>query len=466
MLSTVRRYIDEHRLLEPGDRVLVAVSGGPDSLCLLHLLHRLSPALDLKLAVAHLDHRFRPEARDEAAGVCRLAGELGLPYFGGSADVPAYRAARGLSAQAAARAVRYRFLKKAARRFGSSKIALGHHMDDQAETVLFHFLRGTGPDGLAGMLPRRPLGKAVVIRPLLGVTRSQIEEYCSLHSLEPVLDASNLKPVYTRNRLRLELIPHLRDHYNPRVTEALFRLSSLAAADRNYLHRRARQIFRVLARRGAQAVILPVAKLRALPAALRGRVIRLALLSTVPAREAGWEQVKRVLALCSSPYPSGSVQLPGGSLARRSNDRLIMASCRAGEMRVLQSIIPLRIPGKTAVPWIRGWITARLACPAELSWPPPPYRAYLDRDRLPRDLVIRTRWAGARFHPQGLSGSKKLKEFLIDAKIPRERRDLLPLVAAGEEVAWVAGVRIAHPYRVTPETARVLVLELACRPLG
>ncbi len=455
----VRCYIAEHRLLEQGERVVVAVSGGPDSLCLLHLLQRLAPALQLKLIVAHLNHRFRPEARAEAARVARTARRLGLTFIGAAVDVPACCFAGGLSAQVAARIVRYRFLLQTARRFRASAVAVGHHMDDQAETVLFHFLRGTGPEGLAGMLPRRPLGSVHLIRPLLCVTRTQIEAYCRRYRLEPSLDASNLEPIYTRNRMRLELIPHLKERYNPRLAEALFRLGAQAAADREYLRRQARHAFLQLAHReGAGRVILPVSGLLALPAALRGRVARLTLRTMIPARKAGWVQVRRLLDLCASSRPA-AMSLPGGGMARFAYGRLVIVSSRKEPGEPPEPVI-LPVPGKVVLSWAGGWISAWPAFPDELDWPPPSVRAYLDRDLLPGPLLVRTRWRGARFYPLGAAGPKRLKKFLIDAKIPRERRDRLPLVTAGEEILWVAGIRIAHPYRVTPDTVRVLVLEV------
>jgi tRNA(Ile)-lysidine synthase len=223
LLQKVKRYIHTHHLLQKGDRVLVAVSGGPDSLCLLHILWRLAPQLHLELVAAHLDHGFRSEAGQEAEAVRSMAAAWSIPYEGGAVDTALFRAERKLTAQEAARIVRYRFLLEAAKKHGAGKIAVGHQQDDQAETVLFKIIRGTGPDGLAGMLPRRPLGAVELIRPLLGVARREIVQYCEEAGLRPVLDPSNLKTGYTRNRIRLELLPHLVENYNPRVAESLAR---------------------------------------------------------------------------------------------------------------------------------------------------------------------------------------------------------------------------------------------------
>ena len=453
------RYIEKHRLLQEGDRVLAAVSGGPDSLCLLHLLRSLAAHYRLSLIVAHLDHRIRPEARQEAEAVRRIARSWRLPFEGAAVDVPAYRARRKLSPSEASRIVRYRFLLRAAEKHGANKIALGHQLDDLAETVLFNLLRGTGPDGLAGILPCRPLGEVELIRPLLGTTREEIERYCREYELEPLLDSSNLQTVYTRNRIRLELIPHLEKNYNPRLRRSLAELASLAASDRIYFARKAQKIFERVARHKDGKLLVDRAALTTLPAALRGRVVYRALLEYIPAKKIGRRQVEQLLHLAEGEGPARQISLPAGIRARRSYGHLHLFSARSAAEG---SFVPqlLQIPGRTASTGGEVIIEASLRRPRELPWPPAAEQAYLDYDSLPGPLQLRSRWPGARFYPQGAPGSKKLKEFMIDQKVPRHCRDRLPLIVAGGEVVWVAGKRIAHPYRVTEKTRRVLVLQL------
>lgn len=443
------------KLLQPGDRVLVAVSGGADSLCLLHLLRRVAPLLKIKLAVAHLDHRFRSEARQELLVLRSLAHRWKLPFYGAAADVPAYQKKKGLSPQEAAREIRYRFLLTTARRYGYNKLAVAHQRDDQVETVLFNFLRGSGLDGLAGMAPLRLCGDLAVVRPLLEFSRLEIEAYCCRYRLQPVVDESNLHSVYTRNRLRLELIPQLRKQYNPRLTEALQKTACLLAADRDYLRRQSRKAFQSLAQYEGQRLIIDLKRLLRLPAALRGRVARLAMARLAPSGEIGFKQVQRLLEICKSSNPSAQFAFPGGGAVFRSYGKLIFSKTSAEEKYPLNR--PLLVPGRTPVS-PGGVIEAQLCDPAGLSWPPPPGQAYLDYERLPGTLFLRTRWPGARFHPQGLEGSKKLKQFFIDQKLDRRLRDSYPLVTAGDEIIWVVGLRIAHPYRVTCETRQVLVL--------
>ncbi len=459
LITEVEAYINRHRLLDAGDRVLAAVSGGPDSLAMLHILHSLAIRLHFKLAVACLDHRFRPESRQEMLAVGRLARRWGLPFFGASVDVPSLITKWGISPQAAARKMRYRFLLSAAGNWEAGKIALGHHQNDQVETLLFNFLRGTGVDGLCGMAPGRRLGKRLLIRPLLEITREQIEAYCRDHRLRPFTDPSNQSGIYTRNKIRLELIPHLENCYNPRLSEALIRLSKLAAADRDFLQQTAAREFRKISRRQGNRLILDACSLDGLPAALKGRVSRLALLQVSPAAEVGWKQVQQLIALGSSCTPAAELQLPGGGRVYRFRNRLIFTPVAPAKPPVVKAV-RLSIPGETELPWAKGKIVARLIPAKLLEWPPPPRAAYLDLKQLPETLWVRTRWPGARFYPQGSPGGKKLKNFFIDQKVPRHLRDRWPLVTSGDNIVWVVGKRIGHLYRITAGTTEAAVLEL------
>ena len=450
--------IAKKELVFRGETIVLAVSGGPDSLCLLHLFNRLASEDSLRLVVAHLNHGLRPEAALEEAGVAALAACMSLPFMTKRINIRSYKKKFGLSEEAAGRRARYRFLLQVARNCQAEAIALGHHRDDQAETVLLNLLRGSGIDGLSGMLPLRLINGVKLIRPLLDFRRSEIETYCLEHDLKPYTDSSNLETDYTRNKIRLELIPHLEERYNPRIREALAGLAELAAEDRFYFEHLARKKAGRLAERRGNYILLDLSSLNALPRAISSRVLRLLLRRYRNGQELGRAHLNQLLKLAGEGKTGARLNLPGGLRAYRAKDDLILARKndlkpeKIGEQELV-------IPGLTALPG-RKAISARLAQKDGLNWPPQCSSAYLDYDTIPSGrIVIRSRKPGDRFHPHGATGSKKLKSFLIDQKVDQIFRDTLPLVTIGSEIIWVAGLRIAHPYRVTNKTVKVLCLE-------
>ncbi|WP_300277188.1 tRNA lysidine(34) synthetase TilS, partial [Peptacetobacter sp.] len=214
--------IDKHNMISDGDKIIVALSGGPDSVCLIHLLNRLKESRNLEIYAAHLNHQIRGiEAQMDAMYVSELCNKLNIPVFIKSVDVPAYCEKNGLSLEEGARKVRYEMLYEIKRRTGSNKIAVGHNMNDQAETVIMRIMRGTGLQGLRGIEYVREDG---IIRPILDIERKDIEEYCTKNELDPKIDKTNLESIYTRNRIRLELIPYMKEHFNGNVIESIVRL--------------------------------------------------------------------------------------------------------------------------------------------------------------------------------------------------------------------------------------------------
>lgn len=458
-LEKVRTYIASKNLLSPGETVVVAVSGGPDSLCLLKILHQLAADAGYMLVVAHLNHCLRPEAVDEARGVEKIASSLSLPIETRAVDIRAEKRKHGLSEEVAGRRARYKLLIDTARKYNASAIAMGHHLDDQAETVLLNILRGTGIDGLSGILPKRVFKEVRLIRPLLCLRRTEIEAFCREQGFQPFTDSSNLETYYTRNKVRLNLIPYLEQNYNPRIREALCRLAELAADDRHYLNRLANRIVKRMVHYSGDEMSIDARYLKRLHPALRGRVLRQVLKRLNKGMFYGRSQLLRLFDLVDVGKTGTEVTLPGGVRARYSYGNLLFSF--AGKKKTGQMVPEkLSIPGKTRISSDLV-VKAVFTDPNKLDWPSPSYRAYLDYDRLPAAAIeVRTRRAGDRFFPQGAAGSKKLKEFMIDQKVPFNKRDTVTLISCGEEILWVAGIRIAHPYRVTETTEKVLVLEL------
>ena len=456
-------------LLEERAPLLVAVSGGPDSLALLSTLCALREQYPLRLHVAHLNHGLRgPEAEEDARYVQEVGSHLGVPVTVEVADVGAYRLRHRLSWEAAAREVRYSFLSRAARAVEASAVVLGHTADDQAETVLLHLLRGTGIRGLRGMLPftqwrsRDGTQKIALARPLLEVTRRETEAVCSADGLTPRHDSSNVENRFTRNRIRRELIPLLK-RYNPSIQEALVRLAHTVTRDMAYIHEAVQEAW--------PSIVVPE------PWGLRLR--RDAFLALHPSLQAhllrcAWEELKGeatgptfahiegMLGLAGAGEKVGptkraadrSLSLGGGLRFYTGRQDLLLATAApsAPGPSIEETVVP--IPGEACT---GGWsfTVQPLDAPAQLTTGDP-YRAYLDLAALGHRVTVRSRRDGERFQPLGMEGTKKLKEFMIDAHIPRIWRDSVPLLVGERGVAWVIGWRIAHWARVTEATQQAV----------
>ncbi len=436
--------------------LVVAVSGGPDSLALLHALHSLSAETGIRLHGAHLDHGLR--GKESAADARFAAAEfrrLGLEGTCERADVPAYRRERKLSLEEAARDVRYAFLARVAERQGADAVALGHTADDQAETVLMRLLRGSGLAGLRGMSPisRRAstVGSVALVRPLLNVTRAEVAEFCRELGLAPRDDESNASTDMLRNRVRLELIPHL-ETYNPSVRRALIRLARSSARDLAYLEEQVDAAMSALASRTDEGVALVRDAFTRLHPAIQAHALRRAFaMCRGSARDLGQYHVDEMTRLIHGRAGT-SLDLPGGVRFLVGYERALLSRglCDACPLPPLDGCHGLTVPGESrAGPWT---VTARLA---ERSAPPdaaqprnladgPPFVARLDAASVGASAWLRTRMPGERFQPQGMTHTKKIQDLMVDEKIPREWRDRVPLLVTPRGVAWVVGCRVAE----------------------
>jgi tRNA(Ile)-lysidine synthase len=448
-------------VLPPGATVVAAVSGGPDSMALLHALAQLAPARRWTVAAAHLHHGIRgADADADEDFVRREAAARGCRFAGGRRDVPAEAAAAGIGIEEAARTARYAFLQETAAACGAAAIATGHTADDNAETVLHRVLRGTGLHGLAGIpLVRRDPGGVPVVRPMLRLARAEVTAFLETESVPFREDRTNADTAFTRNRLRRELIPLLERDFNPRVREALLRLAAVAG-ELDIFEALARDRAAALLREdGPDAQVLDIPALLAEPAAVRSRV---AALACGAERTAAYDHVRRVLALAADGVSGATLELPGGLRVTREHDRLRFHRDTPPPAR---PPVELALPGVTPLWEGAGAIEASLADggPADLE----AFRRtkganeeMLDFDRVAPPLVVRTRRPGDRFHPLGAPGETKLKDVLIDARVPLSRRDTQLLVADARRILWVVGLRPAEPAKITPATRRLLRLTL------
>ena len=440
--------------------VLVAFSGGADSTALLTLLAALRPAV--QVAAAHLDHGLRgAEGERDRLWAEKAAEEAGVPFYWEKADVRALARAKSLSLEDAARRARYDFLSRVKERIDAGLVAVGHTADDNAEAVLINLLRGAGPQGLAGMPPVRPDG---VIRPLLGFRRRELIGYLNEKGLSWVEDSSNSDPAFTRNRVRTDLLPRLAADYNPAVKEALVRTAEVLRAEEEiwagFLEKTKKQIgWRADPGQGPpERIYMDRAGLTGLPIGAARRLARAAAAEILGETLAiGLDHVDASL---DAARRESRIDLPRGLAAWTEADRFVLG-------RPLTEEIPdyeyrLDVPGRIVIAEIGQVLTADLQPdiknldPAALG----PGRCALDLDCLAPPLVVRPARPGDRFRPLGLGGTRKLSDFFIDLKIPRRKRSSVPLVEDAQGLVWVGGLRPDERAKVTPRTARAVILTL------
>jgi tRNA(Ile)-lysidine synthase len=453
LLEKVKATLAQYRMLEGVQTVLVAVSGGVDSVVLLTVLQRLAPDLSAELIIAHLNHGLRGRAAEEDARfVQRLGESLGLRIIQERADVGVLTEKSGMNLEAAARHVRRDFLRRTAQTLGADRIALGHTRNDRAETLLFHLVRGAGPTGIIGIRPINP----PYIRPLIDVSRDEVLAFAREEGLSWREDLTNRDLSFSRNRLRHQIVPLLQE-MNPHLLEALSRTADLLLDEQNALDELLDAPWkRILIRNGIGCVVLDREQLSTF-----AREIQHLLLRRAAARARGHLQgiekkhIEALAELTNSARRHAEIHLPA-LLARAEGKEVYLTTQREGtassysysvdlgrnEFSQLDAVLELMIKEKDAS------VTFTLKEDCEMA----------DADRVHFPLYVRSRMAGDRFQPLGMNHDKKLKSFLIDEHVPVYERDRLPLLCDQERIIWVVGRRLSEAVRVTPVTKRLLIM--------
>jgi tRNA(Ile)-lysidine synthase len=460
MIEKVLEGVAKHRMLQPGDLVVAAVSGGPDSIALLHALLKIAPAYDLGLVVAHLNHGLRGRESDEDERfVQELSLNLGLPFESAFVDIHRIKEERKGSLEDLAREERLRFLTAVAEKWQAQKVALGHHAQDQAETVLIQFLRGAGSEGLKGMLPIRD---SLFIRPLLNISKDEIDAFLKEEGLSFRTDSSNASDLYLRNRVRRQLMPELKAFYNPNMEETLARLGEIMRLEDDYLKAVVREILRSWnIEAGRKETSIAIGGILSLHEALQKRIFKMLLEGLSPGGKGiTYTHVQAVADLCRGGRTSGILHLPNGIRVKRTYDKIAFyPGGREAEVPVEPYAYDFSVPGELNLPetgeTIRGDFVSKQAVDLRGTG-----GACLDFDRIVPPLIVRSFRPGDRFQPLGMSGSQKLKKFFIDHKIVAERRRSMPLVADRQSVIWIPGLRLADRVKITDGTRRVLRIEI------
>ncbi len=448
-----------YRLLPRGANVLAAVSGGQDSLALLHCLHALRDELEFELFACHVHHGIRgTEADDDLAFVERHCSELGVPLTVVRCDAPAVAAEAGLSLEAAARQLRRSALQEVAGTLGNARIALAHTADDRAETVLLNMVRGTGVRGLSAMR----VHDGPIVRPLLFVSRAMTGQYCRAIGLSPRVDRHNRDLRFRRNRVRTEFLPYLAAYFNPRVREALVRLAENAEEESDYLDSLTQDALRQLTREAsAEAISIARNDFNALPRALRRRVIR-AMVAHIRGdlTDLHWSIVDGVVSQADTPgCCTASWTLPSGRTVIKLGNSIEVS--RPPEAASDFSL-PLTVPGEARVPMAGVTVTAKRI---QLTRPPDsvaPDCLVVPELAVVPPLVIRNARTGDRVRPLGLAGSKTLADCFTDRKVPRRQRQRIPVLSDAVGILWVPGV--VADERVRIQATPCPCLEIRCTP--
>ena len=462
-LDRVMDCIYKYKMIAECDAVLIGISGGIDSITLLYSLYFLSDKLKCSLIVAHANHGLRGEQSDrEAEFVRKIADELKLPFVIEKIDVLGYMGEKGLSKQAAARELRYDFFERAAKNTSANKIALGHNADDQAETVLMRLLRGSGASGIAGMRAVRDK----IIRPLIEIKRDEITEFVKEKRLRYVEDPSNLEPYYLRNKIRLNLIPLLKEEYNPNIVDTLRETAEIIRDEDEFLESYCSTILSdIIQSKGNEAIEIDVLKLKNFHIAIKRRIIRIVLkMLKGDLLKISVVHVEEILNSINKGFSGKSLNLPDGICVLYEYDKLkLFREAEVEEEAEVRFDIPLKIPGETILSAPEYKFIAEIISPVDFAAAGFSLRnkftAFFDMDKLKGALRVRNRVNGDIFHPSGMKGSKKLKEFFIDEKIPRRERDSIPLIVSGDIILWIVGERTADYGKVDKDTKKILKIE-------
>jgi len=459
MLQKVRHYIEHYRMIQPGNRVVLGFSGGADSVALLHVLKELQKPLNFQLYAAHVNHGLRGQAaRDDAKFAEEMCRKWDIPFFLKEADIHSLSKELHISEEETGRLVRYGFFNEVMDRIKGDRIATAHHKNDQAETILHNIIRGTGMRGLTGI---KPIRDGTIIRPFLDVTRQEIEDYLKVRKISYRLDATNVDSIYTRNRIRNKLLPDLEESYNPDIVDSLARMADILREEDNFLMSYCKNLYEEMACFESERVELDLRKFNNYHSAVKRRLVRMAIEKVRGDLDGvGHSHVEAVIRLAECSATGSRTLIPAGSLNKRRilaelGYNYLIFRVESGEESFAAFEKTLPVPGKVVLDEVNLVVTSE-AWDKSKGFSFSPWCIYIDKDKLEGSLSLRQRRNGDRFKPFGMKGSKKLKDYFIDRKIPRDERSRIPLLVDQENIVWVVGYQINHDYRVTDATTNII----------
>ena len=453
IFEKVLSTINKHVLIQKGDKIVVGLSGGPDSVCLLHILSRLKEELDLEIYAAHLNHQIRRiEAQKDAFYISKLCEEMGITFFIKSINVPEYCEKNGVSIEEGARKLRYEMFYEIKNNTRANKIAIGHNLNDQAETILMRMMRGTGLQGLKGI---EYIRDGVIIRPILDIERNDIEEYCKQNKLNPRIDKTNLESIYTRNKIRLELIPYMKDNFNSNIIESIVRMGNSLRSDNDYIESEALIKFKEVSNIKSDSVEINLKPYINLHNSMKVRILRNSIKHILgDTNFIDQRHIDDIIELEDESKIDKVINLPRGIYVYRKKNSIILTN---KEIVIEEIEFCYNIPSngfikvkeigtiiETQVVSINKY--KRSKSDKSCNW--------FDFNKIKGGIVVRNRRSGDKIKLSG--GSKKIKDLFIDIKIPKEDRCKVPVIADDQGILSVGNFRNSENYKIDEETKEVL----------
>lgn len=454
IVDRVRSTINKYSLLEKGDKVVLGLSGGPDSVCLLHILKQLESEYNISIYAAHLNHQIRGiEAQKDVMYISQLCDSLGVKFFVKSINVPKYCEENGLSIEEGARKLRYEMFYEIKQKTKSNKIAIGHNLNDQAETILMRMMRGTGLQGLKGIDYKRD---DTIIRPILDIERSSIEAYCEQHNLNPRIDSTNLENIYTRNKIRLDLIPYMQENFNNNIVESICRMGNNLKLDSDYIEQEGINKFKEVSKSQYDGKVeIALDKYINLHKAIKTRIIRNSIKYILgDTNFVDQKHIEDILELEDDNKINKKLVLPRGLFVYRNNESILFTN---KEITYEEIEYSYRLPkdGVIKIKELGVFVeTKTISIERFKSMKVDKSSKVFDLDKFKGGIIVRNRESGDKIKLAG--GSKKLKNLFIDLKIPREERCKVPVVVDENEVVCVGNYKMSENYKIDANTKEVL----------
>ncbi|GKU26152.1 tRNA lysidine(34) synthetase TilS [Clostridium folliculivorans] len=459
MKDKVINFIREHHMIKNGDKVLVALSGGPDSVCLLHVLYMIRQELGISLGAAHINHLLRgDDSFEDESYVEKMCASLGIPCFTKRVDIESMAKEKSISSEMAGREARYGFFNEIIKEEGFNKVAIAHNANDQAETILMRVMRGTGIDGLVGI---KPVRDDIYIRPILCIAREEIEDYCVSNNLNPRIDRTNLESIYSRNKVRLEMIPFIKNNFNKDIVESLNRLASLANIDSEYIDKSSEDMYFKFCKEKVGTVIINKEAFN-IHEALLTRLVRKSIFY-VSGATYNFE-MKHIydIILLQKGKTGKNINLPNKIVAENSYGDIIISIRKFDKCKSIEFIISKKELDEKKIENLRldglmyDTVLQVKQNNNKIDLNSSDLIKYFDYDKIKQNIIIRNRKNGDKIKPLGMTGTKKIKDIFIDNKVPNNLRDEIPLVCFDSNISWIVGLKISDLFKVNKNTKKIL----------